>query len=371
MANIEGSQLPQKYQERLLARRRGLGTPKKELRSFKIIVSSGNETPELTESQATPMSWTGITRLNERNAVRKVDILLDDELESPQFVNTDNEEEPSKRVKRTVTRLNECNVVGNVINDTDDKLESPQSVNTDSEEEPSRRVKRTVTRLNECNVVGNVINDTDDKLESPQSVNTDSEEEPSRRVKRTVTRLNEYELDDNKFSKEFQYFKKEAELRLIEQSDLVDEHIALQSSLQKAKLRIRQLRTDLLNVQRHHDKVYSELHKERSTFRMDEENRKKLEQIHTFLSDLELLRISVMSRDSAQDKEEVEILDDFEGLLASVTSRCCDVSNLNMIFQSSDSIRITDAGNLGVLRRFNSLLENCENIMRQSADIVI
>ncbi|KAF0437096.1 hypothetical protein F8M41_004488 [Gigaspora margarita] len=358
MANIEGSQLPQKYQERLLARRRGLGTPKKELRSFKIIVSSGNETPELTESQATPMSWTGITRLNERNAVRKVDILLDDELESPQFVNTDSEEEPSKRVKRTVTRLNECNVVGNVINDTDDKLESPQSVNTDN-----------------------------DKLESPQSVNTDSEEEPSRRVKRTVTRLNECkvvgnvindtieefldELDDNKFSKEFQYFKKEVELRLIEQSDLVDEHIALQSSLQKAKLRIKQLRTDLLNVQRHHDKVYSELHKERSTFRMDEENRKKLEQIHTFLSDLELLRISVMSRDSAQDKEEVEILDDFEGLLASVTSRCCDVSNLNMIFQSSDSIRITDAGNLGVLRRFNSLLENCENIMRQSADIVI
>ncbi|KAF0437097.1 hypothetical protein F8M41_004488 [Gigaspora margarita] len=295
MANIEGSQLPQKYQERLLARRRGLGTPKKELRSFKIIVSSGNETPELTESQATPMSWTGITRLNERNAVRKVDILLDDELESPQFVNTDSEEEPSKRVKRTVTRLNECNVVGNVINDTDDKLESPQSVNTDN-----------------------------DKLESPQSVNTDSEEEPSRRVKRTVTRLNECkvvgnvindtieefldELDDNKFSKEFQYFKKEVELRLIEQSDLVDEHIALQSSLQKAKLRIKQLRTDLLNVQRHHDKVYSELHKERSTFRMDEENRKKLEQIHTFLSDLELLRISVMSRDSAQDKEEVEIL---------------------------------------------------------------
>ncbi|CAG8783996.1 10512_t:CDS:2, partial [Gigaspora rosea] len=366
------SQLPQKYQERLLARRRGLGTPKTELRSFKIIVSSGNETPESTESisetvqqpdNITTDDYAHISPIRSGNqvsgnetpestestseTVQQPDNIMTNDYAYISPIRSGNQAMPmswsSRIISPNSTKINRLQTTEppqsvNTDNvDLSSSMSSTKSIsNTDSEEEPSgyknRRVKRTVTRLNECNVVGNVINDTIEEFLD--------------------------ELDDNKFSKEFQYFKKEVELRLIEQSDLVDEHIALQSSLQKAKSRIRQLRTELLNVQRHHDKVYSELHKERSTFRMDEENRKKLEQIHTFLSDLELLRISVMSRDSAQDMEEDdEVLDGFEGLLASVTSRCCDVSNLNMIFQSSDSIRITDAGNLGVLRRFNSLLE--------------
>ncbi|CAG8723626.1 10343_t:CDS:2, partial [Racocetra fulgida] len=66
-----------------------------------------------------------------------------------------------------------------------------------------------------------------------------------------------------------------------------------------------------------------------------------------------------MSRDNARN-EEREVLDGFEGLLTSVASQCNDIPNSNVIFQSSESIRGPDVGNLGVLRRFNSLLENCE-----------
>ncbi|CAG8715690.1 4259_t:CDS:2, partial [Scutellospora calospora] len=51
---------------------------------------------------------------------------------------------------------------------------------------------------------------------------------------------------------------------------------------------------------------------ERNDFRADDENRKKLEQVHTFLSNLELLRISVMSQDNVRNEIESEVLDGFE-----------------------------------------------------------
>ncbi|CAG8792336.1 15784_t:CDS:2, partial [Cetraspora pellucida] len=343
------------------ASRKKKSSHKTEFRNFKIVVSPGNETLETTPNtiqqqsdgiaietpESTPntiqQQSDGIaieTPESTPNTIQQQsdNIAINDHA-SP--IRSGNQAMPMSWSKSVSTFLEEIKSPKHSGSDQDpsEDQESDSDIRTNDQrrrtgrikikchkiEHKNGRVKRTVTvKLNECDVIGSAINDTIDEFLD--------------------------ELDDNKFSKEFQYFKQEVELRLIEQSDLVDEHMALRSSLQKSKLRIRQLRTELLNVQRHHDKVNSELHKERSTFRMDEENRKKLEQVHTFLSDLELLRISVMSRDNARN-EECEILDGFEGLLTSVASRCCDIPN-------SD----TDVGNLGVLRRFNSLLENCEHV---------
>ncbi|CAG8560511.1 8126_t:CDS:2, partial [Cetraspora pellucida] len=319
-----------------------------EFRNFKIVVSPGNETPETTPNAIQQQSDSIAIETPEStpNTIQQQsdNIAINDHA-SP--IRSGNQAMPMSWSKSVSTFLEEIKSPKHDATDQESGSDQDSSEDQESDsdirindqrrrtgrikikchkiEHINGRVKRTVTvKLNECDVIGSAINDTIDEFLD--------------------------ELDDNKFSKEFQYFKQEVELRLIEQSDLVDEHMALRSSLQKSKLRIRQLRTELLNVQRHHDKVNSELHKERSTFRMDEENRKKLEQVHTFLSDLELLRISVMSRDNARN-EECEVLDGFEGLLTSVASRCSDIPNSG-----------TDVGNLGVLRRFNSLLENCEHV---------
>uniref|UniRef100_U9V2Q3 Uncharacterized protein n=1 Tax=Rhizophagus irregularis (strain DAOM 181602 / DAOM 197198 / MUCL 43194) TaxID=747089 RepID=U9V2Q3_RHIID len=104
----------------------------------------------------------------------------------------------------------------------------------------------------------------------------------------------------------------------------------------------------MLDVQRERDKVRKELANERRIFVNEEQERKKLEQAHNFLTDLETLREAVDAEDNMQEDQEDEgILDGFKGLLVSVTSR---------------------KGRFDALCRFNMLLEMCEKIVRQATD---
>ncbi|CAI2186820.1 10093_t:CDS:10, partial [Funneliformis geosporum] len=178
------------------------------------------------------------------------------------------------------------------------------------------------------------------------------------------------ELGNKSFKKEIQHFNKEIELHLLEQSDLVDEQINLQSSLRKSKLRMNHIRKELLDVQRERDRVCKELANERRTFAKEEQDRKKLEQAHNFLTDLETLREAADAEDNMQDEE--EILDGFKGLLVSVASRCSDISlssSSNASVQkgfTKGKVSLEEAsGSLGILCRFNMLLEVCEKIIRQ------
>ncbi|EXX79584.1 hypothetical protein RirG_004160 [Rhizophagus irregularis DAOM 197198w] len=108
------------------------------------------------------------------------------------------------------------------------------------------------------------------------------------------------------------------------------------------------LRKEMLDVQRERDKVRKELANERRIFVNEEQERKKLEQAHNFLTDLETLREAVDAEDNMQEDQEDEgILDGFKGLLVSVTSR---------------------KGRFDALCRFNMLLEMCEKIVRQATD---
>ncbi|CAG8695710.1 6079_t:CDS:2, partial [Funneliformis caledonium] len=177
------------------------------------------------------------------------------------------------------------------------------------------------------------------------------------------------ELGNKSFKKEIQHFNKEIELHLLEQSDIVDEQIKLQSSLRKSKLRTNHLRKELLDVQRERDSVCKELANERRAFAKEEQDRKKLEQAHNFLTDIETLREAVDAEDNMQDEE---VLDGFKGLLVSVTSRCSDIllsSSSNASVQkcfTKGKVSLDEAsGSLGILCRFNMLLEVCEKIIRQ------
>lgn len=180
--------------------------------------------------------------------------------------------------------------------------------------------KTSAAKLNELDIIGDAINDT----------------------------IIEFLNDNNSFKKEIQYFKNEIELHLLEQSDLFDEQIMMRSSLRKSKSQMNCLRKEMLDVQRERDKVRKELANERRIFVNEEQERKKLEQAHNFLTDLETLREAVDAEDNMQEDQEDEgILDGFKGLLVSVTSR---------------------KGRFDALCRFNMLLEMCEKIVRQATD---
>ncbi|GES90360.1 hypothetical protein GLOIN_2v1655488 [Rhizophagus clarus] len=180
--------------------------------------------------------------------------------------------------------------------------------------------KTSAAKLNEFDIIGDVINET----------------------------ITEFLNENNSFKKEIQCFKNEIESHLLEQSDLLDEQIMLRSSLKKSKTRMNCLRQEMLDVQRERDKVRKELTNERRTFANEEQERKKLEQAHNFLTDLETLREAVDAEGNMQeDQEDEEILDGFKGLLVSVTSR---------------------KGRFDALCRFNMLLEMCEKMIRQATD---
>ncbi|RIA90611.1 hypothetical protein C1645_875987 [Glomus cerebriforme] len=225
--------------------------------------------------------------------------------------------------------------------ETRDPEEASEEEQVIEEREINQSKKRTSRRKIKCHKIGQgVIQDKDGNT-----------------VKKTsAAKLNELDvvcdsindiiaefLSDNSFKKEIQYFRKEIESNLLEQSDLLDEQIMLRSSLRQSKTRMNGLRKELLDVQRERDKLNKELANERRTFAKEEQDRKKLEQAHNFLTDLETLREAVDAEDNMQEDEE-GILDGFKGLLVSVTSR---------------------KGSLDVLSRFNMLLEVCEKIIRQ------
>ncbi|CAG8441380.1 2935_t:CDS:10 [Rhizophagus irregularis] len=185
--------------------------------------------------------------------------------------------------------------------------------------------KTSAAKLNELDIIGDAINDTIIEFLFVES----------------------YFFPIN-LIKEIQYFKNEIELHLLEQSDLFDEQIMMRSSLRKSKTQMNCLRKEMLDVQRERDKVRKELANERRIFVNEEQERKKLEQAHNFLTDLETLREAVDAEDNMQEDQEDEgILDGFKGLLVSVTSR---------------------KGRFDALCRFNMLLEMCEKIVRQATD---
>ncbi|CAG8639140.1 1579_t:CDS:2 [Acaulospora morrowiae] len=182
--------------------------------------------------------------------------------------------------------------------------------------------------------------------------------------------ISEFLKDQNEgeslYGKEILNFKKEVESRILKQSDLVNEQITMRSSLRKARSRINQLNKEITCLQHKREKIDEDLSIERKAFKTYEQNRKKLEQIHGFLSDMEILRESVMSKDIS--REDDEVLDGFEGLLTSTTFKCCDVSYSVGAFDTIGRVPLNKEGNLATISQFNTLLEACEHIIRQSSN---
>ncbi|CAG8576982.1 1563_t:CDS:2 [Paraglomus occultum] len=172
------------------------------------------------------------------------------------------------------------------------------------------------------------------------------------------------DIDNDRLRKDISLYEKEVELRLLEQTDLSDDRVALQSRLRKAKSRKATLRKELLAMQKEREQVHAELSKLRAEYEAEEKARKKLEQVHNFLTELELLRESVAAEQkNALDVESRHEKDGFEAILSSVTSHC---SSLSLSLAPSELNQHAE-GNLAVLKRFNDLLEACDRVVREGA----
>jgi len=107
-------------------------------------------------------------------------------------------------------------------------------------------------------------------------------------------------LEDQALAKDMLILRSDLETLLIEQVDLLDDHALLKASVKKAEGVKRELRVRLLETQQRRHKVRGKLERVRNKFEREDRARRRLEETHKFLTDLEALR------DQAEGVEEEE-----------------------------------------------------------------
>ncbi|KAF9968726.1 hypothetical protein BGZ70_009648 [Mortierella alpina] len=182
-------------------------------------------------------------------------------------------------------------------------------------------------------------------------------------VRDTVDKFIE-SIEEQAIAKDIQTFRSELETVLIEQVDLLDDHSLLRASVKKASAVKKELRVRLLETQRERQRTRVKLQRVRSDFEREERARRRLEETHKFLTDLETLREEVDGSDNEQedrrlsDGQKDHAKTGLRSLIATVGSRCRG---------GSASIDTVDAppGMLGTLVNFNRTLEAMEKTVRE------
>ncbi|CAO3568461.1 unnamed protein product [Mortierella alpina] len=182
-------------------------------------------------------------------------------------------------------------------------------------------------------------------------------------VRDTVDKFIE-SIEEQAIAKDIQTFHSELETALIEQVDLLDDHSLLRASVKKASALKKELRVRLLETQRERQRTRVKLQRVRSDFEREERARRRLEETHKFLTDLETLREEVEGSDNDQEDERLSngqkdhAKTGLRSLIATVGSRCRG---------GSASIDTVDAppGMLGTLIDFNRTLEAMEKRVRE------
>ncbi|KAF9116522.1 hypothetical protein BGX27_001816 [Mortierella sp. AM989] len=165
-------------------------------------------------------------------------------------------------------------------------------------------------------------------------------------------------IEDQAMAKEMLILRSDLETILIEQVDMLDDHTLLRASARKAAALKKELRVRLLETQRQRQRTREELKRVRANFEREERARRRLEETHKFLTDLDALRDHVVGSDD-EDGEEDEAEDGdniktgLQSLIATVSSRCGSA-------RTTTEDKNTQAGMLGTLEEFNRLLETME-----------
>ncbi|KAF9351056.1 hypothetical protein BGX26_010846 [Mortierella sp. AD094] len=166
-------------------------------------------------------------------------------------------------------------------------------------------------------------------------------------------------LEDQSIAKEMLMLRSDLETVLIEQVDILDDHTLLRASARKAAALKKELRVRLLETQRQRQRTREELKRVRANFEREERARRRLEETHKFLTDLEALRDHVVGSDEeGEEEDETEEGDNLktglQSLIATVSSRC------GGSIGGTTGKKSTETGMLGTLEEFNRLLETME-----------
>ncbi|KAG0209912.1 hypothetical protein BGX28_009879 [Mortierella sp. GBA30] len=170
-------------------------------------------------------------------------------------------------------------------------------------------------------------------------------------------------IEDQAIAKDIMTFRAELETALIEQVDLLDDHSLLRASVKKATALKKELRVRLLETQRERQRTRMELKRVRASFEREERARRRLEETHKFLTDLEALREEVEGSDNEGDDQSANgqasdrVKTGLQSLIATVGSRCGGTS-----FEDSKD---PTPGMLGTLVDFNRMLETMEKSIRE------
>nr|CAG8526960.1 11323_t:CDS:2 [Entrophospora candida] len=213
----------------------------------------------------------------------------------------------------------EFNAVGNYIDTNDDShdYELVESIKEFDNYELVESISRgiNVPEINEFNTIGDCIDTVIEEF------------------------LNVLE-DDNIFKDKIRYFQKEIEIRLTKQS------------------KCKQLQDELHKVASKRKLVCERLSNERKSYEIEEKERKKLEEIHTFILNLEALAESVR-----MEKGDVTNNDNRNHIeLGEIVGHVIKITNV-----SGDNLSYgNDEGYLSIIKRFNGLLEDFQTILEDN-----
>ncbi|KAF9427906.1 hypothetical protein BGZ94_003879 [Podila epigama] len=143
----------------------------------------------------------------------------------------------------------------------------------------------------------------------------------------------------------------------VREVDLLDDHTLLRASVKKAEAVKKELRVRLLETQRQRHKVREELKRVRVNFEREERARRRLEETHQFLTDLEALRDQAEGIATDEEKEEDAVKTGLQSFIATVSARSCH-GNLEKDKSGRRRAIGPEPGALGALQDFNRLVES-------------
>ncbi|CAG8525789.1 13352_t:CDS:2 [Ambispora leptoticha] len=313
--------VPEKYQERAKARRRGAGTHQTAIRNFTIQIPKKKDAqqpspPSITSTSPTthfplPLS----NNLSEANEQAKETLLASNTPPEPIISKTT---ENFNHITSTNTDLN--------VNDENDS-DNDDAIVPDHE---------AVTNISDDNRV--------EEIEQPVTV---------KKTRRVISR------GGSRRAKKIKCYK-------FKPPSVRDKH---------GKIIKRAARVGVNTIDVIGETIYSTIigYNDQSTFKKELQLFK--EQVEVFLikqtdlSDEHTLRESVYADEDTME-EDNEIKDSFESLLANITTRCGDLSISSSITPSANrNVGLEEQegyGTLGIIRRFNNLLEVMDATIREA-----
>nr|CAG8612137.1 7896_t:CDS:2 [Entrophospora candida] len=220
----------------------------------------------------------------------------------------------------------EENFTAKHLSDPNERKRTIYSANNDQEEKKRKHYTLNVNEVED----GNIVRKTKKRSYSKHGNPTVEIKMIHNIVNETIDEFLD-ELEKDSYKNIIENFKEEFEIQFTKQAEIIRNQLSLHEFFNQKLIQMKKVKDDLLE---------------------------KLEGLHNFLSNIEFLRESVALEEDVPDKEYNHHhldLNEISGLIISITSRTGDlISNHN-----------SEEGALSIIKRYNKLLETCQEILEK------